>query len=80
MSKNFFSPKTGHHASDEYFKNQALWHDSDLLKYFLLGAFIGAVITFFAFVMLPSLLHMLLILLIHGSLLLLVGKVIAPMF
>jgi curli production assembly/transport component CsgF len=49
MSKNFFSPKTGHHASDEYFKNQALWHDSDLLEYFLLGAFIGAVITFFAF-------------------------------
>ena len=43
MSKNFFSPKTGHHASDEYFKNQALWHDSDLLKAFLLGAFIGCV-------------------------------------
>ena len=43
MSKNFFSPKTGHHASDEYFKNQALWHDSDLLKSFLLGAFIGCV-------------------------------------
>ena len=43
MSKNFFSSKTGHHASDEYFKNQALWHDSDLLKYFLLGAFIGCV-------------------------------------
>jgi len=43
MSKNFFSSKTGHHASDEYFKNQALWHDSDLLKSFLLGAFIGCV-------------------------------------
>jgi curli production assembly/transport component CsgF len=43
MSKNFFSPKTGHHASDEYFKNQALWHDSDLLKSFFLGAFIGCV-------------------------------------
>ena len=43
MSKNFFSPKTGHHASDEYFKNQALWHDSDLLKAFLLGVFIGCV-------------------------------------
>ena len=43
MSRNFFSLKTGHHASDEYFKNQALWHDSDLLKAFLLGAFIGCV-------------------------------------
>jgi curli production assembly/transport component CsgF len=43
MSKNFFSLKTGHHASDEFFKNQALWHDSDLLKSFFLGAFIGCV-------------------------------------
>ena len=44
MSKNFFSLKTGHHASDEFFKNQALWHDSDLLKSFLLGAFIGIIL------------------------------------
>jgi hypothetical protein len=41
MSKNFFSLKTGHHASDEFFKKQAIWHDSDLLKSFLLGAIIG---------------------------------------
>ena len=44
MSKNFFSFKTGHHASDEYFKNQALWHDSDILKAFLLGAFFGGLL------------------------------------
>ncbi len=46
MSRNFFSLKTGHHASDVFFKNQAIWHDSDILKSFLIGAFVGA---FFAF-------------------------------
>ena len=44
MSKNFFSLKTGHHASDEFFKTQAIWHDSDLLKSFLLGAIIGIIL------------------------------------
>ena len=47
MSKNFFSIKTGHHASDEFFKKQAIWHDSDLLKSFLLGAFIGGLVIWF---------------------------------
>ena len=46
MSRNFFSLKTGHHASDEFFKNQAIWHDSDILKSFLIGVVVGA---FFAF-------------------------------
>jgi len=46
MSRNFFSLKTGHHASDEFFKNQAIWHDSDILKSFLIGAFVGALFAF----------------------------------
>jgi curli production assembly/transport component CsgF len=46
MSKNFFSLKTGHHASDEFFKKQAIWHDSNLLKSFLLGAIIGFILAF----------------------------------
>ena len=51
MSKNFFSPKTGHHASDEYFKNQALWHDSDLLKMWFVGVACGLVLSLvFSFV------------------------------
>ena len=54
MSRNFFSLKTGHHASDEYFKNQAIWHDSDLLKSFLLGAFIGGLVIWFLMFMSPS--------------------------
>ena len=54
MSKNYFSLKTGHHASDEFFKNQAIWHDSDLLKTFLLGAFIGGVVVWFFMFMSPS--------------------------
>jgi|TARA_B110000196_G_scaffold293504_1_gene281874 hypothetical protein len=37
MTKNFFHQKTGHKASDEYFKNMAVWHDIDLLKAFTLG-------------------------------------------
>ena len=54
MSKNFYSLKTGHHASDEFFKKQAIWHDSDLLKSFLLGAFIGGLVIWFLMVMSPS--------------------------
>ena len=54
MSKNFFSPKTGHHASDEFFKNQPLWHDNDLLKSFLLGIFIGSIVVWFFMFMSPS--------------------------
>ena len=48
MSKNIFSFKTGHHASDEYFKHVPLWCDTDLLKTFLLGLSIGAFIMFMA--------------------------------
>ena len=54
MSKNFFSLKTGHHASDEFFKTQAIWRDSDLLKAFSLGAFIGGVVFWFFMFMSPS--------------------------
>ena len=54
MSKNFFSLKTGHHVSDEFFKNQAVWHDSDILKSFLLGAFIGGLVIWFLMAMSPS--------------------------
>ena len=46
MSKNFFSLKTGHHASDEFFKKQAIWHDSDLLKYFVIGVVVGFILAF----------------------------------
>ena len=77
MSRNFFSLKTGHHASDEFFKNQAIWHDSDLLKIFLLGAFIGVLSFGFCFcesvIMLENL-HT------HGSLLPLVVRDTAHMF
>ena len=45
MSKNYFSIKTGHKPSDEFFKNQPLWFDSDLLQTFLLGAGCGAFVT-----------------------------------
>ena len=54
MSKNFFSLKTGHHASDEFFKNQSLWHDNDLLKSFLLGIFIGGIVVWFFMFMSPA--------------------------
>ena len=54
MSKNFFSLKTGQHASDEFFKKQTIWHDSDLLKSFLLGAFIGGIVVWFFMFMRPS--------------------------
>ena len=46
MRKNFFSLKTGHEASDEYFKNLSIWHDIDLVKAFLIGAFISPIILF----------------------------------
>ena len=32
MSKNYFSIKTGHEASDKYFKFAPIWHDSDIIK------------------------------------------------
>ncbi len=44
MSKNFSTLKTGHSASDEYFKNMAVWNDSDLLTSGILGFIIGNVL------------------------------------
>ena len=35
MSKNFIYWKSGHEASDEYFKNAPVWHDVDVLKFFV---------------------------------------------
>jgi|MGYP000020322140 hypothetical protein len=46
MSKNFFSLRTGHGPSDEYFKNAAIWHDIDLLKAYILGAGTSSLILF----------------------------------
>lgn len=40
--KNFFPLKTGHKISDEYFKQLAIWHDSDMLTTFFFGMFVGA--------------------------------------
>jgi|TARA_Y100000310_G_scaffold47822_1_gene44409 hypothetical protein len=42
--KNFISLKTGHAASDAYFKNQPIWFDSDMLYSFLLGVCIGVIV------------------------------------
>jgi len=46
MIKNFFSLKTGHRPSDEYFKNMPIWHDIDLLKAYFLGACTSPIILF----------------------------------
>ena len=46
MRKNFFSLKTGHKASDEYFKNLAIWHDIDLLKALVIGIGAGVILGF----------------------------------
>jgi len=46
MIKNFFPLKTGHKASDNYFKNLAIWHDIDLVKAFFIGVFISPIILF----------------------------------
>ena len=44
MSKNFFTLKTGHRTSDEYFKNMAIWHDSDLLRSGVIGFLLGSIL------------------------------------
>ena len=48
MRRNYFPLKTGHHASDEYFKHAPLYCDSDLVKHtalwFVIGLFFGALI------------------------------------
>ncbi len=45
MRKNFLYFKTGHRTSDEYFKNLAIWHDVDILKFFVLGLCTGCALT-----------------------------------
>jgi len=45
MKKNFFSSKTGHGPSDEYFKNLAVWHDIDIVKSWVLGFVTGSILT-----------------------------------
>ena len=40
--RNFISKKTGHHASDEYFKHHAaLWFDTDMVVVFVGGFVLG---------------------------------------
>ena len=46
MKKNIFPLKTGHEASDEYFKNLPVWHDVDMIKTFLWGLGIGVLVMF----------------------------------
>jgi hypothetical protein len=41
--KNFGSIKTGHAASDAYFKNQPIWFDGDMVHSCILGFCIGVV-------------------------------------
>ena len=45
--KNFFPYKTGHKASDEYFKNQPIWHVIDMVKAYFLGACTSPIVIFF---------------------------------
>ena len=45
MARNYFSLKTGHKVSDEYFKNLAVWHDIDIVKSWVLGFVTGSIIT-----------------------------------
>jgi hypothetical protein len=48
MSKNYFLPKTGHEASDEYFKKAPIYCDSDMLRvgftWFVIGIVLGLLI------------------------------------
>ena len=41
MGKNYFSLKTGHVASDEYFKRAPIYCDSDIMKMFIYGFILG---------------------------------------
>ena len=44
MSRNYYTPKTGHEASDKYSKNTPIWFDSDLLHAFIVGVVIGSLV------------------------------------
>ena len=48
MSRNYLNKKTGHHASDEYFKRMPIWNDSHILKTFLFGLGVGVFVMFIA--------------------------------
>jgi len=50
MNKNFPRWKSGHEASDEYFKNAPLWHDIDIIKSFIFGVLLGSVLTATAYI------------------------------
>jgi hypothetical protein len=39
--------KTGHAATDAFFRNQAVWHDTDMTRSCVLGFCIGAVVMAF---------------------------------
>ena len=39
--RNFIGNKTGHHASDEYFKNTPSWFDTEMITVFLGGVGVG---------------------------------------
>jgi hypothetical protein len=45
MSKNYFSFKTGHKASDVYFKNTPQWFDSDIFSAWVHGVIFGILIS-----------------------------------
>jgi len=49
MRKNIFPLKTGHKASDEYFKNLPTWCDVDIIKAFLWGLGIGVFVMFLTY-------------------------------
>ncbi len=47
MARNYFSLKTGHKPSDEYFKHAPMYCDSDLFKHsafwFVIGVVVGLI-------------------------------------
>jgi hypothetical protein len=53
MSRNYFSLKTGHKTSDEYFKRIPIWYDSDMLKvgatWFVIGIIVGLFVRYTIF-------------------------------
>ena len=57
MSKNFIYWKSGHKTSDEYFKNAPVWHDIDIIKFFLFGVLVGSVLTVVIYIFLLHLIY-----------------------
>ena len=48
---DWLTPKTGHEASDVWFKNQPTWFDSDMAGGVLFGMFLGALLTTLFFIL-----------------------------